>query len=47
MVRERVAELLALMPGMSFDNVMDMYWRELAAWHGAAVSVAKKIRGAR
>lgn len=45
MVRERVTELLVLMPGMSFDNVMDMYWQELVTWHRLALSVARRIRG--
>jgi len=40
-----VAELLALLPGMNYQSVMDMDWNEFSFWHGKAVSVYKRIRG--
>jgi hypothetical protein len=40
-----VAEVLALLPGMGFKTLMDMYWDELLFWHGKAVDTAKRLRG--
>jgi hypothetical protein len=40
-----VAEILALLPGMGFSNLMQMEWEELSFWHEKAVSVAKAMRG--
>jgi len=40
-----VAEILALLPGMDFSTLMDMYWEQLSFWHEKAVKVAKAIRG--
>jgi hypothetical protein len=40
-----VAEVLALLPGMEFKTLMEMYWDELLFWHGKAVDTAKRLRG--
>ena len=40
-----VAELLALLPGMDYQTLMNMYWDELAFWHEKAVAVYKKLHG--
>jgi hypothetical protein len=39
------AEVLALLPGMDYKSLMDMYWEELLFWHGKAVDTAKRMRG--
>jgi hypothetical protein len=40
-----VAEVLALLPGVGFNALMDMYWEELLFWRGKAVETAKRLRG--
>jgi hypothetical protein len=40
-----VAEILALLPGMDFLTLMNMYWEELSFWHEKAVSVHKALHG--
>lgn len=39
------AEILALLPGMDYASLKDMYWEEFALWHGKALKVAKALRG--
>jgi len=34
-----------MMPGLSFDVVMNFTWAEIKAWHGAATETWKKLRG--
>jgi hypothetical protein len=40
-----VAEILALLPGMGFETLMNMYWEELSFWHGKAVGVHNALHG--
>jgi hypothetical protein len=40
------ADIFALLPGIGYETVMNFYWEELLFWHGKAVSVAKRLRGA-
>lgn len=39
------AELLALLPGMSYETVMNFYWEELSFWHEKAINVYKAMHG--
>jgi hypothetical protein len=39
------AELMAVLPGLSYETVMDFGWFELKDWHSRAVKVFKKIHG--
>jgi hypothetical protein len=41
-----VAEILAVLPGISYETVMNFYWDELSFWHNKAVSVYKRMHGA-
>lgn len=42
-----VAELSILMPGFSFDTIMEFYWEELKMWHEKAIQTTKKLRGSK
>jgi hypothetical protein len=44
-VSDMAAEILAILPGMGFKDVMDMLWEELSFWHSKAVGVRKKMLG--
>jgi hypothetical protein len=39
------AEIMALLPGMDYQSLMDMYWEELRFWHEKAVNVYKALHG--
>jgi hypothetical protein len=40
------ADILAPLPGIGYGTVMNFRLEELLFWHGKAVSVAKRLRGA-
>jgi hypothetical protein len=40
------ADVLALLPGVGYEAVMNFSWEELLFWHGKAVNAAKRLRGA-
>jgi hypothetical protein len=44
-VAEMVAEILAVLHGMDFKTIMDMYWEELSFWHEKAVNVSRTMYG--
>jgi hypothetical protein len=39
------AELLALLPGIDFQSLLDMSWNELKFWHEKGLTVYKKNAG--